>query len=342
MGLNFLTKLKTSCFFLLLLVVIISCKKKNISPSVSTIGISNLTSQTVVVEGKVNNHGNSILSAQGVVISKYPDPVVPSLGYVTAENTANNYFVSTIINLEPQTLYYLRTYVTDNTGKTYYSEESTFSTPPSETSQFNPNKSYGTMADIEGNQYKTVEIGGQTWMAENLKVSKFNDGSLINEVLSPNVFTNGGNPAWCYYNDSVEYNDLHGKLYNYYVTMNVKNVCPTGWHIPNSDDINSLMNYLSNNPGGKLKAIGYNYWNSPNVGATNETGFSAIGTGYRSNDFWGNKSVVEYWCKNGTSANILGINAGMEGGSNQFTSDLYYNFENLTSNKGYSIRCIKD
>ena len=132
----------------------------------------------------------------------------------------------------------------------------------------------GTVTDIDGHVYRTVKIGEQTWMAENLRTSRLNDGTPLRYSPVPldELFPNW-NGHYCWYNnDSATYEALYGKLY---AVMNDL-LCPSGWHIPSSGEWDILEAHLGNNAGGKMKTTGTTYWDPPNTGATNESGFSGL------------------------------------------------------------------
>ena len=205
-----------------------------------------------------------------------------------------------------------------------------------------PMGSYGpTIDDVDGNSYKTVYIGNQQWMAENLKVSKYNDGSDI-----PNVTDDWGNlttGAWTYYNNDAANNDKYGKLYNWYAvsptTNGNKNMCPTGWHVPTDVEWTVLTDYLGGESvaGSKMKEVGTTSWNSPNTDATNTSLFTGLPGGYR-----------------GVSGNSVEIgNIGYWWSSTEYTSSFswsrYLNNNdgnvfkyNVGMHDGFSIRCLKD
>jgi len=135
----------------------------------------------------------------------------------------------------------------------------------------------GTVTDIDGNTYTTVIIGSQCWMAENLATTKYNDGTSIPQ--SPNVvlYYPPSTPGFSWYNNNAAYGSTYGALYNGYA-VNTGNLCPTGWHVPTSTEWTVLTNYLGGSAvaGGKLKETGFTHWQSPNTGATNERGFTAL------------------------------------------------------------------
>ena len=142
----------------------------------------------------------------------------------------------------------------------------------------------GTMKDIDGNTYKTVKIGSQVWMAENLKTTKYNNGDEIIKVTSDEWGCNNESlqGAYCNYDDLESYVAAYGRLYNWYA-VNTGILAPEGWHVPTEDDWEQLSDYLGGESvaGGKLKESGIKHWSSPNSGATNETGFTALPGGGR-------------------------------------------------------------
>ncbi|MFN5443021.1 MAG: fibrobacter succinogenes major paralogous domain-containing protein [Crocinitomicaceae bacterium] len=159
------------------------------------------------------------------------------------------------------------------------------------------------ISDVEGNSYKTVTIGTQTWMAENLKVSKFNDGTIIPNVKESIEWSKLTTGAWSYYNNDLANNAKYGKLYNWYAVSKTsngnKNVCPTGWHVPTDAEWTVLTDYLGGETvaGGKMKEVGTTNWNSPNTEATNISLFTGLPGGVRY-DSGGNFSGIGgygYW-----------------------------------------------
>lgn len=164
----------------------------------------------------------------------------------------------------------------------------------------------GIVYDIEGNKYKTIGIGSQIWMAENLRTSLLNDSSSIldncshiisvhNDTGYVNVLTTG----YCWYNNIDDTTKNHfGALYNYYAVETEK-LCPKGWHVPSEEEWNTLTEYLggNNGAGGKLKGSGFRYWDTPNEGATNESGFNALpgGRRYSSHNIFCEIRKFGYW-----------------------------------------------
>ncbi|MEI6140954.1 MAG: fibrobacter succinogenes major paralogous domain-containing protein, partial [Mariniphaga sp.] len=138
-----------------------------------------------------------------------------------------------------------------------------------------------TVSDIDGNVYNTVTIGTQTWMAENLRTTKYRNGDAI-----PN---DNGNwlplvtGAYSWLNFDVANKAVYGGFYNWYAVADSRNIAPVGWHVPTDAEWSTLITYLGGESvaGGKLKEAGTTHWYNPNTGATNESGFTALGGGFR-------------------------------------------------------------
>jgi uncharacterized protein (TIGR02145 family) len=124
------------------------------------------------------------------------------------------------------------------------------------TNVHNPDKTYGTMTDQQGNVYKTIVIGTQEWMAENLKTSIYRNGEAIANVTDGNQWSGLTTGAWCYYENNSQYDCPYGKLYNWFAVSDSRKVCPTGWHVPTQGEWTTLTNYLGGESiaGGKMKS----------------------------------------------------------------------------------------
>ena len=203
----------------------------------------------------------------------------------------------------------------------------------------NPTPTSGTVKDVDGNVYHTVTIGTQVWMVENLKTTKYNDGTTIPLVTDSTAWPNLTTPGYCWYNnDEAAYKTTYGALYNWY-TVNTGKLCPSGWHVPTDAEWTTLTTYLGGESvaGGKLKETGTTHWQSPNEGATNERGFNALPAGSR--DYSGTFGYVGtngYWW---SSSEYTASNAW-------YRSLYYYNISVLRfyTNKhyGFSVRCLRD
>jgi uncharacterized protein (TIGR02145 family) len=208
----------------------------------------------------------------------------------------------------------------------------------------NPKSGYGpNISDNDGNTYKTVYIGTQQWMAENLKTEKYSDGTIIPNVTDNTQWSNLTSAAWEYYNNDAANNDKYGKLYNWYAvsptTNGNKNICPTGWHVPTDTEWTVLTDYLGgvSVAGGKMKEVGTTSWISPNAEATNTSLFTGLPGGYRYND--GNYinvgSVGLWWSSTENDAdNTWNRYVGLYSGDVGRTAN--------PKKLGLSVRCLRD
>jgi uncharacterized protein (TIGR02145 family) len=196
-----------------------------------------------------------------------------------------------------------------------------------------------TVTDIDGNVYQTVTIGSQVWMAENLKTTKYRNGSAIPNVTDDTAWSNLTTGAYCDYENTLSNSTTYGKLYNWYAVTDSRNIAPTGWHLPTDDEWTTLTTYLGGESvaGGKLKEIGTTQWASPNTGATNESGFTALPGGYRS----GNGTFLSiggagYWWSS------TEYNTGYAWVRGMHYDDSYLLRSNGNKTCAFSIRCIRD
>ncbi len=199
------------------------------------------------------------------------------------------------------------------------------------------------ITDAENNTYKTVTIGTQTWMAENLKVTKYNDGTAIPNITDNTQWSQLSTGAWSYYNNDVANNAKYGKLYNWYAVSKIsngnKNVCPTGWHVPTDAEWTVLTEYLSGASvaGGKMKEVGTTSWNSPNTDATNTSLFTGLPGGSRyNNGYYYDVGGNGYWWSSteddiydAWNRDLYGIDGDADRGSRG-------------KRAGLSVRCLRD
>jgi uncharacterized protein (TIGR02145 family) len=209
------------------------------------------------------------------------------------------------------------------------------------TAVFNSGLAYGAITDQDGNTYKTITIGTQTWMAENLRTTKYRNGEPITEVSDSLAWGKFRTGAYCntiYCNNDIRMIATYGRLYNWYAVADPRNLAPSGWHIPTDDEWTELANYLGgpNVAGGKLKESGIMHW-IYGFGATNETGFTALPGGHRStNGFFYPPGYYGYWWSY-TEVNV----------EEPLTWAMFYTNGELLNGPGEkgigrSVRCIKD
>ncbi len=296
-------------------------------PTLTTNTITNISSTRATSGGVISSDGGASISAKGICWSTSNNPTVANSK--TNEGTGVGSFTSQMTGLQEGAMYYVRAYATNSKGTSYGQEVS-----------FTANE---MLIDIEGNKYKTVNIGAQVWMAENLKTAKYSNGTVIPNVTDNSQWQNNTTGAWAYYNNDASNNIKYGKLYNWYVvsptTNGNKNICPTGWHLPSDAEWTILIDYLGGETvaGGKMKEVGTTSWNSPNTKATNTSLFTGLPGGDR--DYDGNYYHIGinacFWSSTENNANnawvrLLETNDG-------YASRYYFGKRN-----GFSIRCIRD
>jgi uncharacterized protein (TIGR02145 family) len=219
----------------------------------------------------------------------------------------------------------------------------------------NANLTYGSMTDQEGNVYKTIVIGTQEWMAENLNTSIYRNGDPILTNLDNATWQTTTSGAWAYYNDDPSYACPFGKLYNWFACSDPRGLCPTGWHVPSDPDWNSLIYFLdptvdsmyySFTAGGKMKSTGTiesqdGFWHAPNAGADNSCGFSALPNAMRiaSGQYYQYGYGCHMWC----ITEFDNVNASSRAIPNGGGSILGGNGNGYANKQqGFSVRCVKD
>lgn len=137
--------------------------------------------------------------------------------------------------------------------------------------------------DPDGNIYQTLRIGDQIWFLENLRTTKYSDGSNIQFVTDNNQWAGLTSGAYCWFENNNIYEIPHGKLYNWFAVDDGRGLCPDGFRVPSTADFTELVEFLGGHfvAGGKLKQDGFSTWISPNTDATNSSKFNAVSTGDR-------------------------------------------------------------
>jgi len=191
-----------------------------------------------------------------------------------------------------------------------------------------------TVTDLDGNVYNTVMIGDQLWMAEDLKVSRYNDGTAITYITEKTAWANSRTGAYCWYNNEESW----GALYNWYA-VNTAILAPAGWHVPTHQEWTELTDFLGGEAGagGILKETGGERWGTPNYGATNDYWFTAIPGGLRDLDgtflYFGGGA---YWWSS-TEFDPM----------NSWHRSIFWNASSMNRDHigkmiGLSVRCVKD
>ncbi|HVN57756.1 MAG TPA: fibrobacter succinogenes major paralogous domain-containing protein [Bacteroidales bacterium] len=314
-----------------------SCKKKKSSsvPDAVTNPATNIGRRWALINASVTTQGqdmeitfeydttrdltNTVAGVPATVNSTYYVPVYASL-----------------TGLKPLKKYYFRVKGVIS-GEVYYGTDTTFTTTGDNGTSitFKPGLTYDSINDIDGNYYKTISIGSQTWMAENLRTTRYNDGETVDYIPVSGVWADSSFAGYCWYNgDSV----MYGGLYNW-AAVSTGKLCPVGWHVPSDDEWTTLTEYLGGDTlsTGKLMETGIVHWYSTKSYVTNESGFTALPGGYRS--FKGTYASIQkasYWWTS-TEASTLDADS----------RNIYYSFQiinnsNSSKKSGFSVRCIKD
>jgi len=337
------TYLYLICLPWVLAFITYGCCKKGDFPTVTTTMVSVITDTTAQGGGTVLSDGGSEVTERGIRWS-YSNDFYEELSFYILGGSGTGSFSVTLTDLYSFQKCYVQAYARNENG-TGYGETLSFR-PPATIAEikFNPTIDYGTLTDQDGNTYKTVTIGTQTWMAENLKTTRFNEGTYIPLVENGDLWPTLITPAYCWFdNDESYFRESFGALYNWYA-VNTGKLCPSGWHVPDNNDWETLITYLGSNEvaGGKLKETGSTHWERPNTGATNESGFTAIpagkrwgysggafGFGYcRINALWWSQSSLEEF---GYTAFLTHYDPGM-----------FLEYWSFRKNLGQSVRCLKD
>jgi len=331
-------------FSAFVMAIIISCSDKD--PINAPIGIPVIATSEVTVTaetsaqcgGNITSNGGATVTACGVCWSTSPMPTIED--NLTNEGSGTGDFVSDIVGLSKFTTYFVRAYATNSAGTGY-----------GDTVSFTAGK--GSVTDIDGNTYQTVIIGNQWWMAENLKVTRYRNGDKI-PIVTDNVTWAGlSTGAYCNYDNDELHIETYGRLYNWYAVDDNRNIAPLGWHVPTDEEWKQLEMYLGMNQsdadnthwrgteeGGKLKEDGTTHWLSPNIGATNESGFTALPGGIRGNFgyFYSIGSYAGFWSstKNSSTTSTYRYLDSDQSKIGRWISNYVYNQD------GFSIRCVKD
>lgn len=295
-------------------------------PTVTTQDAVVLSSTTATLNGTVNanNASATVTFDYGLTIS-YGSSANATQSPVTGTTVKS--VSKDISGLTPNQTYHFRVKASSLNRTPTFGSDKTFKTYTA------------TVSDNDGNNYNAITIGTQVWLNENLKTTKYNDGTSIPVVTDGTAWTNLTTAAYCWYNNNQSsYKTTYGALYNWY-TVTTDKLCPSGYRVPTDAEWTTLTTYLGgeNSAGGKLKETGTTHWLSPNAGVDNLAGFTALPGGGRNFDgqflSLGNYG---YWWSSTTDLTDNAWNRGMSNSSAVVT-------RNYTSKKGgFSVRCVKN
>jgi uncharacterized protein (TIGR02145 family) len=300
-----------------------------ISPTVTTDMVTNVNGTTAICGGNVTSQGSSPVTVRGVCWNTTGHPTLADCIAKTEDGSGTGTFSSTITGLNLGTTYYVTAYATNQTNTAYGSDIKQFETPSFACG-------ISTVA-YEGQNYETVQIGTQCWFRENLDVGERINGGI-------NQTDNSLIEKYCY-KDLLSNCDTYGGLYQwdelmqYVTTDGARGICPVGWHIPTDVEWVTLSDVLGgvSVAGGKMKEQGTGHWFSPNTGATNSSGFTALPGGLFTSGVFDNLTYYTfYWTsseQNAVSAWYRALNYNTEGIFRDYVH---------AKNSGLSVRCLKD
>jgi uncharacterized protein (TIGR02145 family) len=228
----------------------------------------------------------------------------------------------------------------------------------------NPDLTYGSLSDVDGNEYATIEIGAQVWMAENLKVTHYADGTPISELSDDAEWgaLTADAQVYCWYGNLPDNEDTASVLYTWAAAMNgmvssdtipsgIQGVCPDGWHLPSDDEWKVLEIFLGmsltiadnyewrgSDEGVQLKETGYSKWQKAPAGGSNSSGFTAIPGGFRSasGNFYNFPLYAAYW----TTTAETGVDMAYYRALKYDSEQVYRQYNTMTM--GFSVRCVQD
>ncbi|MFY9116965.1 MAG: FISUMP domain-containing protein [Bacteroidales bacterium] len=345
-------KMQKALLVLLTGSILLACDPENklvTTPTVFTGKITEITAVSAIAEGKVTRTGGADVMARGICWGTSKKPTTDNNTVVAGEGLGT--FTGQLTNLSPESTYYVRAFATNSEGTSYGKEES-FKTLASKDNS-DGSIVYGSLTDQrDGMKYKTVIIGQQEWMAENLRylpsVHKPSDGNTTGSFYY--VFGyEGTDVAKAKNSDNYK---TYGVLYNWPAAMagaetskanpsGVQGVCPKGWHLPSDAEWTQIADYLGGDlvAGAKMKESGTDHWNFPNEDASNSSGFTALPGGCRYEvEPFNSLGKYGYWW---SSTEFV------ENENYAWAWMLGYDFNYITSSCnfkdfGYSVRCVRD
>jgi uncharacterized protein (TIGR02145 family) len=326
--------------------------------TLTTTEVTFITFNSALSGGDIISDGGATVTAYGVCWSVSQNPTIDDSH--TTDGAGMGSFTSDMKCLSFATTYYIRAYATNSVG-TAYGDQQSFTTQGTNPVIFNPNLAYGSVSDIDGNCYKTIQIGNQIWMAENLKTTKYNDGTLIPNITDNNEWANLAFAEWvgdqtpltyvtygayCWYNnDEATYENTYGKLYNW-GAVGTKKLCPAGWHVPSIEEwlivCHDETDWGSGPYGEELMEAGGTHWETSILSGTNETGFTALPGGIRDHigTFSGISQTGSYWAGNELGHPVYKYSHPIY----FYARAIEHHFTEFLSSErnGFSVRCLKD
>jgi len=271
---------------------------------------------------------SAVTGATGYVLYYAPYPAATPIG-----NANMGTQTSFSVTLTEGAAYYVAIKAYNNSGSSGYSNISNFTIQSSTSSS--------TVTDIEGNVYNTVTIGSQVWMKENLRTTKYRDGTAIGTITSTSSIQSEISPKYQWvYLDNKSNASTYGRLYTWYAATDSRGLCPKNWHLPTDTEWTTLIDYLGGESvaGGKMKEVGTTHWTSPNTGADNSSGFTGLPGAYRSpyGQFVSGGSDGHWW----SASDYTNISFAWSRNLSMYSGTAWRTHS--SKKMGMSIRCLPD
>lgn len=281
----------------------------------ATTTATGITASTANSGGNVTSDGGATVTIRGVCWNTSSNPTTANSK--TIDGTGTGVFISNITGLNPNTVYYVRAYATNSVGS-----------------------GYGSEMNFTSSASGTITICSQVWMDKNLTVSTYRNGDPIPLVTNAATWASLTTGAYCYHNNDPASEAIYGKIYNWYAVNDPRGLAPLGWHVPTSAEWGTMITCLggSSVAGGALKETGTSHWASPNTGATNSSGFTALPGGYRANTgtYSSVPGTITFWW---TSTQVNATDAFEKGVENTSGNILNASY---VKEAGSYVRCVKD
>ena len=319
-----------------------------VSPEVKTLAASEITTHSAIIGGEITKLGNEPITKKGIcwlpsantpeALERTNPAIVNNVIEITEPDSKFSFLMD---KLEPNQTYVYRAFVQNAIG-VVYGQKLHFTTE------------HETITDIDGNVYRILKIGKQTWTIDNYNATRLRDGTPIPNRIEDSYWARSApqEPAMCWYdNDRSKYEKDYGALYNWYAASHPL-LAPEGWRVPTNSECDSLAFYLMRafpdhpgtlwSVGGLCKTRGYDYWQPPNTDATNESGFSAKAGGIR---FGGDEYFAPgFYAFGYHTVFYCSSEYGGYAETFRFAYDKNYFISDLLESKtyAYSLRLIKD
>ena len=291
---------------------------KTTIPVLTTNNPTIINNTSAKIGGSITYDGGLAIITKGLCWSKTNNPTINNNKIIISSGTLE----SDILDLTSGETYYVRAFATNNNG-TGYGNEIILNT---------------TIVDIDGNTYHAIKIGTQTWMIENLKTTKYRDGSIV--TYNSSNWDNLTTGVWCNYANSDTNGEKFGHLYNYYAVSDSKNLAPIGWHIPTDNEWNTLVTYINNNNCSGTSYSSFtaitNDWIYNSYTPTNCSGFTALPAGGRDLMSFGYINYAALWWSSTKYDSTTAWRYSL------YYKDSFVDRRADNLNYGRSIRCIRD